>query len=174
MCGTVQYTVMSVVGNRENLTEHQREYLETGLPKFVQKSRSANVYGIELRSFSDSSVNESSTVTCTWSGGEGGDDTAYARVLYFLRTSACCSDECEVYDLVCVKWFTRTRDGSAYMCPPEGHDFTWLESIKPVVVLAVPHNLELDSGRTVEDRARLKRQADVGPFSMFTVSRKSY
>jgi hypothetical protein len=97
------------VENRDNRTEHQNCAVDTGVPNDVAVYSRASFYGLPIRPFSTTTVNDSSVVRVRYEN----DVYWYGRVLYILSTPPCNHYECKSVALLRMQWFAECEaDGT--------------------------------------------------------------
>ena len=143
------------------MTDHQREAAEDGVPFCVRRFAGATVGAVALRSFNPRSVNDSSTVLVDWEFRPDAKADAQAVAQHDPNN----------------KGFALTR--VLYSKDNEAQDasddwFVPVASFRQVVVAMWPWDLEPNSGLLAASRRELRQRVTSGPFEMHIISRKSW
>jgi hypothetical protein len=158
---------------------HQTWAFESGVPFLVKKFRAAQVHGIPFVGWSATTITDTSAAYFQFLNAQGKEQTALARILYFIRMTACTHPSCKVRVMCRVQWFTRTKVGDGYeftMKPTSvmnrTHWFVDLKDALAISVAALPTIIDNSVGIRHEEGVR--RRALNGPFDMFEINRKAW
>jgi hypothetical protein len=161
------------------MTEHERDCVDYGLPTFVRVHKAAQVHGLVFKSWKRNTVTDSSAAFFVVDGSQ-----CLARILHFVKMTACLNLDCEERILCRVNWYHNTvaadirdaGDVTYRMNVTSAHNlqslYVNLSDLVPTPVAMLPG--VLCCGKTADKVRRTLKRVLVGPFEAIRINRKRW